>query len=143
MRGADDIGVLSHLEKLLKAPAAGGTATTVFKMHGGTTASDRGALVTRFNDHAGPAAFLMSLRACSQAINLTSATRAVLCEPHWNPMYAAQAAARCHRIGQTRPVEVYRLVCNGTFESKIQVRDLEVYRLPLRARSRCVTWMPV
>jgi SNF2 family DNA or RNA helicase len=94
----------------------------VLRMTGATKTKDRLTAVSRFNNHAGPAVFLMSLKACGVGINLTSATRAIICEPAWNPMRTAQAAARCYRIGQTQPVHIYRLVCNGTFEAKIQVR---------------------
>ena len=61
------------------------------------------------------------MRACGVGINLHTATRVILASPHFNPMYEAQAAGRAHRIGQTKPVIVYRLAFEGAFDQKIQV----------------------
>ena len=53
---------------------------------------------------------LVSLKAGGTGLNLTAADHVFLCDPWWNPAVEAQAADRAHRIGQTRPVFVYRLV---------------------------------
>jgi SNF2 family DNA or RNA helicase len=52
-------------------------------------------------------------------LNLTAADYVVLCDPWWNPAVEAQAAGRAHRIGQNRPVTVYRLLTAGTIEERI------------------------
>jgi SNF2 family DNA or RNA helicase len=52
-------------------------------------------------------------------LNLTAADHVFLLDPWWNPQVEAQAADRAHRIGQTQPVTVYRLVAEGTVEEKI------------------------
>ncbi|GED98967.1 helicase-related protein [Gordonia crocea] len=52
-------------------------------------------------------------------MNLTEADYCFVCDPWWNPAAEAQAVDRAHRIGQTRPVTVYRLVSAGTIEEKV------------------------
>ena len=74
--------------------------------------------MTRFQ--AGEAdAFVISLRAGGTGINLTRATHVVHYDRWWNPAVEDQASDRAWRIGQTRPVEVHRLVCEGTVEDRI------------------------
>jgi superfamily II DNA or RNA helicase len=96
----------------------------VYTMSGQTPPKDRSRLVAEFNNHRGPAVFLLTIKACGIGINLTSATRAILANPQYNPMWEAQAAARCHRIGQSQPVVIYRLAFDGAFDQKIRVRTL-------------------
>ena len=103
------------------APAEHSARPLVQVVHGAHDASERAARVARFDAHPGAAVFLVSIKACGMGINLTGATTAVLMEPDWNPTVLSQAAARCHRIGQTRPVQIVRLTCAGTFETKMQV----------------------
>ena len=63
--------------------------------------------------------FLISLKAGGFGLNLTEADYCFLCDPWWNPAAEEQAVDRAHRIGQTRPVNVYRLVSAGTIEEKV------------------------
>ncbi|MGC4960855.1 SNF2-related protein [Gordonia sp. DT101] len=63
--------------------------------------------------------FLISLKAGGFGLNLTEADYCFVCDPWWNPAAEAQAVDRTHRIGQTRPVTVYRLVSKGTIEEKV------------------------
>lgn len=63
--------------------------------------------------------FLISLKAGGAGINLAMADYAVLVDPWWNPAVEEQAVDRAHRIGQTRPVHVYRLVAADTIEEKV------------------------
>ncbi|MDN5964248.1 MAG: DEAD/DEAH box helicase, partial [Actinomyces sp.] len=63
--------------------------------------------------------FLISLKAGGVGVNLAMADYAVLVDPWWNPAAEAQAVDRAHRIGQTRPVHVYRLVARDTIEEKV------------------------
>ena len=67
----------------------------------------------------GTGAFLISLKAGGFGLNLTEADYCFVCDPWWNPATEAQAVDRAHRIGQTRPVMVYRLVSRGTIEEKV------------------------
>ena len=63
--------------------------------------------------------FLISLKAGGVGLNLTEAYTVILYDPWWNPAVERQAMDRAHRIGQTRPVFVHRLVAAGTVEEKI------------------------
>lgn len=63
--------------------------------------------------------FLISLKAGGFGLNLTTADYCFLCDPWWSPAAEAQAVDRAHRIGQTRPVSVYRLVAEDTIEEKV------------------------
>jgi SNF2 family DNA or RNA helicase len=85
------------------------------------TTRDRAGVVARFQapDGAGPPVMLVSLKAGGSGLNLTAADHVFLCDPWWNPAVEAQAADRTHRIGQTRPVFVYRLVAAATVEDRI------------------------
>ena len=64
--------------------------------------------------------FLISLKAGGTGLNLTGADTVILCDLWWNPSVEMQAIGRSHRIGQTKQVDVYRLVTLGTIEEKIQ-----------------------
>jgi SNF2 family DNA or RNA helicase len=63
--------------------------------------------------------FLISLKAGGVGLNLTAADFVIHLDPWWNPAVEDQASDRAHRIGQTRPVTIYRLVCKNTIEEKI------------------------
>ncbi len=80
---------------------------------------NRGAVVERFQDPAGPPVFLISLKAGGTGLNLTAADHVFLLDPWWNPAVEEQAADRAHRIGQDKPVFVYRLVTEDTVEERI------------------------
>ncbi|HCH64884.1 MAG TPA: helicase, partial [Deltaproteobacteria bacterium] len=73
----------------------------------------------RFQDPAGPPVFLISLKAGGTGLNLTAADHVFLLDPWWNPAVEEQAADRAHRIGQDKPVFVYRLVTTDTVEERI------------------------
>ena len=84
----------------------------------GSTA-DRGAVVHEFQDDGGPPVMLVSLKAGGTGLNLTAADHVFLLDPWWNPAVEDQAASRAHRIGQDRPVMVYRMVAKDTVEERI------------------------
>jgi superfamily II DNA or RNA helicase len=83
------------------------------------TTRDRGEVVARFQDEGGPPVMLVSLKAGGTGLNLTAADHVFLLDPWWNPAVEEQAADRTHRIGQDRPVMVYRLVASDTVEERI------------------------
>ncbi len=83
------------------------------------TTRDRASVVRSFQDEAGPPIMLVSLRAGGIGLNLTAADHIFLLDPWWNPAVEDQAADRAHRLGQTRPVLVYRLVAQDTVEERI------------------------
>ena len=88
-------------------------------LDGATPPRERTRLVERFQRGEGGDLFLISLKAGGTGLNLTAADYVVLYDPWWNPAVENQAADRAHRIGQTRPVTVYRLVAEGTVEEKV------------------------
>ncbi|MEO7130653.1 MAG: DEAD/DEAH box helicase [Dermatophilaceae bacterium] len=79
---------------------------------------DRQEVIRGFRDGEA-AAFLISLKAGGFGLTLTEADYVFVLDPWWNPAAEAQAIDRTHRIGQTRPVTVYRLVSAGTIEEKV------------------------
>jgi SNF2 family DNA or RNA helicase len=80
---------------------------------------DRGAVVSGFQSESGPPVMLVSLKAGGTGLNLTAADHVFLLDPWWNPAVEDQAADRAHRIGQDRPVMVYRMVAKDTVEERI------------------------
>ncbi|WP_374196117.1 DEAD/DEAH box helicase [Streptomyces sp. TS71-3] len=87
-------------------------------LHGGTPVATREALVRRFQDGEAPV-FLLSLKAAGTGLNLTRAEHVVHYDRWWNPAVEDQATDRAHRIGQTRAVQVHRLIAEGTVEDRI------------------------
>ncbi|GAA3501586.1 DEAD/DEAH box helicase [Streptomyces prasinosporus] len=87
-------------------------------LHGGTPVPEREAMVRRFQDGEVPV-FLLSLKAAGTGLNLTRAEHVVHYDRWWNPAVEAQATDRAYRIGQTRPVQVHRIVAEGTIEDRI------------------------
>lgn len=87
-------------------------------LDGSTPPKQRAAAVDAFQEGQGDL-FLISLKAGGFGLNLTAADYVIRLDPWWNPAVESQATDRAHRIGQTRPVTVYRLVTAGTIESRI------------------------
>lgn len=89
---------------------------------------DRAEPVQRFQDGEVPL-FLLSLKAGGVGLNLTTADTVIHYDPWWNPAAEAQASDRAHRIGQDKPVFVYRLIVAGTVEERIE--ELKVRKADL------------
>ncbi|MFT4264438.1 MAG: SNF2-related protein [Nocardioides sp.] len=87
-------------------------------LHGGTPVAERERMVARFQAGEKPV-FLLSLQAGGTGLNLTRADHVVHVDRWWNPAVEDQASDRAWRIGQTRPVQVHRLVMRGTLEERI------------------------
>ena len=87
-------------------------------LDGSTPSAERDRLVRQFQTGNEPL-FLISLKAGGLGLNLTAADYVVHLDPWWNPAIEDQASDRAHRIGQERPVTVYRLIAAGTIEEKI------------------------
>ncbi|MER5374315.1 SNF2-related protein [Streptomyces sp. NPDC002553] len=107
------VGMARILERHL---AARGVPTQF--LHGGTPVAEREAMVARFQAGEAPV-FLLSLKAAGTGLNLTRAEHVVHYDRWWNPAVEAQATDRAYRIGQTRPVQVHRLIAEGTVEDRI------------------------
>jgi superfamily II DNA or RNA helicase len=80
---------------------------------------DRAEVVRDFQSEGGAPVMLVSLKAGGTGINLTAADHVFLLDPWWNPAVEDQAADRAHRIGQLRPVTIYRIVASDTVEERI------------------------
>ena len=87
-------------------------------LDGSTPAGKRKQRVEDFQNGKGEL-FLISLKAGGSGLNLTAADYVIHMDPWWNPAVEDQASDRAHRIGQTRPVTIYRLVAENTIEEKI------------------------
>lgn len=87
-------------------------------LDGSTTPKKRKTAIDAFQSGDGDV-FLISLKAGGFGLNLTAADYVIHMDPWWNPAVEDQASDRAHRIGQTRPVTIYRLVASGTIEEKI------------------------
>ncbi len=92
---------------------------------------NRAALVERFQSGA-VALFLISLKAGGTGLNLTAADTVIHYDPWWNPAAEAQATDRAHRIGQDKPVFVYKLIAQGTVEEKIMQLQADKHALASR-----------
>jgi superfamily II DNA or RNA helicase len=88
-------------------------------LDGSMAPAARQAEIDRFQSSAETPVFLLSLKAGGSGLNLTGADTVVHFDPWWNPAAEAQATDRAHRIGQTRVVTSYKLVCPGTVEEKV------------------------
>lgn len=87
-------------------------------LHGGVPAGRRQEMVDRFQAGDVPV-FVISVKAGGTGLNLTRATHVIHYDRWWNPAVEDQASDRAWRIGQDRPVQVHRMVCEGTVEDKI------------------------
>jgi len=87
-------------------------------LHGGTPVRGREAMVEAFQAGEVPV-FLLSLKAGGTGLNLTRADHVIHVDRWWNPAVEDQATDRAHRIGQTRPVQVHRMITQGTVEEKV------------------------
>ncbi|MGP3981404.1 SNF2-related protein [Streptomyces sp. KR80] len=87
-------------------------------LHGGTPVDRRETMVDRFQSGQVPV-FLLSLKAAGTGLNLTRAGHVIHYDRWWNPAVEEQATDRAYRIGQTQPVQVHRLIAEGTVEDRI------------------------
>ncbi|GAA1944539.1 DEAD/DEAH box helicase [Streptomyces durmitorensis] len=87
-------------------------------LHGGTPVPRREEMVDRFQSGEAPV-FLLSLKAAGTGLNLTRAGHVIHYDRWWNPAVEEQATDRAYRIGQTQPVQVHRLIAEGTVEDRI------------------------
>jgi superfamily II DNA or RNA helicase len=112
--------VFSQFVDVLKLVAETLTAqgATHQYLDGSSTQKQRSAAIDAFQAGEGDA-FLISLKAGRFGLNLTAADYVIHLDPWWNPAAEAQATDRAHRIGQEKPVTVYRLVAKGTIEERI------------------------
>ncbi|HEV8437412.1 MAG TPA: DEAD/DEAH box helicase [Methylomirabilota bacterium] len=126
--------LVPHLERALQVP--------ILFLHGGVPRAARDAMVQSFQeDPQGPPVFVLSLKAGGTGLNLTRATRVFHFDRWWNPAVEDQATDRAHRIGQTRLVQVYRLLAAGTVEEKIDAMLADKRALADRVVGAGETWI--
>ncbi|WIA20226.1 hypothetical protein OEZ85_006067 [Tetradesmus obliquus] len=136
-----DCGKLVELDLLLRQLKAGGHRVLIFtqmakmldvleaflnlhghvymRLDGSTKPEQRQVMMQRFNSDTKYFVFILSTRSGGVGINLTGADTVVFYDSDWNPAMDAQAQDRCHRIGQTREVHIYRLISANTIEENI------------------------
>jgi len=106
---------------MLRAHLSARFGREVLFLHGGVAKADRDTMVARFSadDASAPPLFVLSLKAGGTGLNLTAANHVLHVDRWWNPAVEDQATDRAFRIGQTRAVQVRKLVCAGTLEERI------------------------
>ena len=148
----ENCGKLTMVDKLLKKLKERGSRVLIFtqmtrvldiledfmvmrgfnycRIDGNTDYVDREAAIENFNSKGSEKfCFLLSTRAGGLGINLQTADTCILYDSDWNPQADLQAQDRCHRLGQTKPVNVYRLVSENTIEEKIVERAQQKLKL--------------
>lgn len=124
---SDKVLIFSHSVRLLRILHHLFTSTTTYTMSfldGSMSYPDRQKEVDNFNSDPDRFVFLISTKAGGVGLNITSANKVVVFDPHWNPSYDLQAQDRAYRIGQVRDVEVFRLVSAGTIEEIVYARQI-------------------
>ncbi|XP_034942058.1 helicase domino isoform X5 [Chelonus insularis] len=136
-----DCGKLQSLDRLLRKLKSGNHRVLIFtqmtrmldvleaflnyhghiylRLDGTTRVDQRQILMERFNNDKRIFCFILSTRSGGVGVNLTGADTVIFYDSDWNPTMDAQAQDRCHRIGQTRDVHIYRLVSEKTVEENI------------------------
>ncbi|RBR20953.1 uncharacterized protein FIESC28_05105 [Fusarium coffeatum] len=122
----DKVLVFSHSVRLLRIlqHLFTNTSYTVSYLDGSLSYEARQEVVDTFNSDPTQFVFLISTKAGGVGLNITSANKVVIVDPHWNPSYDLQAQDRAYRIGQTRDVEVFRLISLGTVEEIVYARQI-------------------
>jgi SNF2 family DNA or RNA helicase len=124
----DKVLIFSHSVRLLRLLRGlfdvDGTKYNFSYLDGSMKYEDRSRAVADFNADPNQFVFLISTKAGGVGLNITSANKVVVMDPHWNPAYDLQAQDRAYRIGQTRNVEVFRLVSSGTIEEVVYARQI-------------------
>ncbi|OAL57374.1 hypothetical protein IQ07DRAFT_497160 [Pyrenochaeta sp. DS3sAY3a] len=124
----DKVLIFSHSVRLLRLLRGlfdvDGTKYNFSYLDGSMKYEDRATAVADFNADPNQFVFLISTKAGGVGLNITSANKVVVVDPNWNPAYDLQAQDRAYRIGQTRDVEVFRLVSSGTIEEIVYARQI-------------------
>ncbi|MDO8512619.1 MAG: DEAD/DEAH box helicase [bacterium] len=129
VEGKRKLLIFSQFTKMLDIISASLKDTNTPHLYLSGKTKDRQTLVDRFNNDPAFPVFLISLKAGGVGLNLTSADTVIIFDPWWNPSVENQAIDRTHRIGQTKTVNVYRLLTSGTIEEKIQALKQKKQRL--------------
>ncbi|KXJ94784.1 P-loop containing nucleoside triphosphate hydrolase protein, partial [Microdochium bolleyi] len=123
---SQSIPTLDYLEKTLRQ-----ARIETVRLDGNTKMAIRQDMVKDFNKGARKV-FMISTTAGGLGLNITGANRVIIFDFKFNPQHEQQAIGRAYRIGQTKEVFVYRLICGGTFEEKML--DRVVFKMQLAQR---------
>ena len=128
---------------MLRAHLSARFGREVLFLHGGVAKTERDAMVERFSSSGPgtPALFVLSLKAGGTGLNLTAANHVIHVDRWWNPAVEDQATDRAFRIGQTRAVQVRKLVCAGTLEERIATMISEKRGLAARIVGTGEGWL--
>lgn len=107
------VGYLTKIREIVE-----GEGISYEYLDGSTPSKERQRVIESFQE-GNSDLFLISLRAGGTGLNLTAADYVIILDPWWNPSVEDQASSRAHRMGQMRPVTVYRLIMKNTIEEKI------------------------
>jgi len=130
---------LKRLEELVSEAASNGRKVVVFSyfldvvrsvceslgsravgpLTGSVPPTARQGLVDSFTARREPAVLVSQINAGGVGLNIQAASVVILCEPQWTPAIEEQAIARCHRMGQVRPVDVHRLLCENSVDQRM------------------------
>ncbi|KAJ5304089.1 uncharacterized protein N7443_003749 [Penicillium atrosanguineum] len=124
---SQSIPTMDHLDRLLKK-----SGRKFLRLDGKTLSAQRQSLCKRFNTSDTEQVFLISTRAGGLGLNITGANRVVIFDFLFNPTWEEQAIGRAYRLGQKKPVFVYRFIAGGTFEENIF--NKAVYKSQLAVR---------
>lgn len=122
-----------HLHAKFKEP--------IHFLYGGTKREQRDHMVETFNGPDGPSIFVLSLKAGGTGLNLTAATHVFHFDRWWNPAVENQATDRAYRIGQTRQVEVHKMLTMGTLEERIDLMLEQKQQLAEKIVDGAETWL--
>lgn len=123
---SQSLRTIEYLEMILKRAKLQVTCLT-----GKTKVTSRQQMVKDFNAN-GPGIMIISTTAGGLGLNITGANRVILFDFRHNPQNEQQAVGRAYRLGQNKPVAVYRFVCGGTFEEKLNNRG--IFKIQLASR---------
>ncbi|EFC49535.1 predicted protein [Naegleria gruberi] len=123
-RGGHRILIFTQMSKMLDVLESfmSMNGHSYFRLDGQTKLEERQYMMERFNTDPKIFAFILSTRSGGVGINLTGADTVIFYDSDWNPAMDAQAQDRCHRIGQTRNVNIYRLISESTIEERILLK---------------------
>lgn len=111
--------MLNIIEKCIKE-----CGISYLRLDGETPIDQRQPMIDKFNNTPDIHVFLITTRTGGLGTNLTGADRIIIFDPDWNPSTDLQARERAWRLGQTKPVKIYRLMTEGTIEEKIYHRQI-------------------
>lgn len=129
---SQSLATLDLIEHFLQSEFRWILQLNYFRFDGSTTMTSRQAMIPEFNSNPKISLFLISTRAGGLGINLTAANRVILYDVCWNPCFDMQAVSRVHRIGQKRPVFIYRFVTQSCLAETVY--NYQIHKQAMSAR---------